>query len=215
MTTAIECRSTDGLALEALLDEPSGEPRAGLILCHPHPKMGGTMNAPLLDAVATGMVDRQWAVLRFNFRGIGESEGESSTGLDEVADAEGAIEFMQERLEAPLAIGGWSFGAAVAVRTANGRDDLSALAAIAPAVRPREGVTAGVPSSDDLDLNLPALVVCGSNDDQVDPADCRAWAESVGARYEEVPAANHFFWAKYDKLAAIVGDFLDDAVGDD
>jgi uncharacterized protein len=78
-------RSADGLRLESLLWTPD-EPRAGLVFCHPHPQMGGTMNAPLLEAVAKELVGKDWAVLRFNFRGIGESEGEATTGGAEVGE---------------------------------------------------------------------------------------------------------------------------------
>ncbi len=123
-TDEVTFESSDGLTLEAILDDPD-EPRAALVLCHPHPKMGGTMNAPLLAALTARMTGDGWTVLRFNFRGIGKSEGDATTGIDEVQDAKGAIAYMRHRTpDLPLAIAGWSFGAAVAIRTAAEDDSL-------------------------------------------------------------------------------------------
>jgi len=204
-----ELHSSDGLRLEAELWTPD-EPRAGLVFCHPHPQMGGTMNAPLLLAVANELVKRNWIVLRFNFRGIGESEGEASTGSAEVADAEGAVKFMHERFgDLPIAIAGWSFGAVVATKVAASDDGLAALVAIAPAVKAKPEITDGLPSAGGLDLRVPTLVLCAVNDELVDVDDCREWAEVAQTEFYAMPGANHFFWAKYDKLAKAIIDFLD------
>ena len=212
MGERVTISSTDGLALEGEIDG-TDSPGAVLVLCHPHPKMGGTMNAPLLLALRDELTDRAWAVIRFNFRGIGASEGEASTGVAEVADAEGALVLARERFPGlPIAIAGWSFGAAVALRVASSNDDLIACAVIAPAIVAKPEITAGAPAPDDFGFGGPTLVVCGVNDEQVSPADCRRWAEASGARYEEVPGANHFFWAKYEQLGVLVGDFLDEAL---
>jgi alpha/beta superfamily hydrolase len=208
----IVCRSTDGLDLEAVAHQPDSPTRA-FVFCHPHPQMGGTMNAPLLLAVQERLASEGWAVLRFNFRGIGASEGTSGDGIPEVADAEGAVATARERWPGlPIAIGGWSFGAAVAIRVAARDPSLVACAAIAPAVSPRPGVTAGVPDPGEASFSSPVLVVCGSNDKQVTTSEVKGWAERSGARYVEIAGANHFFWAKYDQLAGIVSEWLGDIV---
>jgi len=204
-----ELRSTDGLELEAEL-WIADQPRAGLVFCHPHPQMGGTMNAPLLVAVSEELVRRNWIVLRFNFRGIGESEGEPSTGSAEIADAEGAVELMRSRFpDLPIAIAGWSFGAAVATRVASADSALAALVAIAPAVKEKPGITDGLPPADRIGLTIPALIVCAGNDDLVEIEDCRSWAGTAQTEFHEMPGANHFFWNKYEKLAVVVAEFLD------
>ncbi|MDQ3983096.1 MAG: alpha/beta hydrolase [Actinomycetota bacterium] len=209
MTPDVALRSRDGLALEAALDSPDA-PKATLVLCHPHPQMGGTMNAPLLLALRDEMLRRDWAVLRFNFRGIEGSEGVSSTGVDEVADAGGALDHAGETFpDLPRAIAGWSFGAAVAVRVAAIEPDLVGCAAIAPAVDEKPGVTAGLPPPDELDLVVPLLVVYGTNDEQVSPEACSSWGTAAGAEVVRIAGANHFFWAKYDQLSELVGDWLD------
>jgi alpha/beta superfamily hydrolase len=206
MTESVGLRSTDGLSLEAALDAPA-EPVAALVICHPHPKMGGTMNAPLLLRVRDELDG--WAILRFNFRGIGGSEGESGIGIDEMQDAEGAIELMKERFPTlPLAIAGWSFGAAVAVKTAAAHPELAACVAIAPAVEEKPGITAGLPPAGSVELRVPTLFIIGVNDDLVEPAACLRWAEASGAEASEMKGANHFFWGKYDDLAERIASFL-------
>lgn len=210
MTRDVTIRSRDGLTLEAALDAPEA-PRAVLVLCHPHPQMGGTMNAPLLLEVRDAMVARGWAVLRFNFRGIGSSEGVSGTGVDEVADAGGAADHAAEAYAGlPRAVAGWSFGAAVAVRLAAADGGFVGCAAIAPAVDEKPGVTAGLPPPARLDLTVPLLIVYAANDKQVSPEACSAWGNAAGADVVRVAGANHFFWAKYEQLSKIVGDWLDE-----
>lgn len=210
MTRDLVIRSRDGLGLEAALDEPD-DPKAVLVLCHPHPQMGGTMNAPLLLALRDDLVRRGWAVLRFNFRGIGASEGVAGTGVDEVADAGGAALHAAETFGGlPRAIAGWSFGAAVAIRLAATDPSFTGCAAIAPAVDANPGITAGLPAPAELDFRVPLLVVVGVNDKQVSPEACAAWGRTAGAEVVEVRGANHFFWAKYEQLSTIVGDWLDE-----
>ena len=207
---ALRFRSRDDLWLEGVLDLPP-EPHGALVICHAHPDMGGTMKSPLLVAVKDEMVGRGWAVVRFNFRGVEGSEGLRSTGVAEVADADGAIRLARERFpNVPIAILGWSFGAAVALRAAALQNDLEAAVAIAPAVRNKPQITDGLPPARELNLAIPILVIVGSNDHLVAPADCRAWADDAGARYVEIKAANHFFWAKYEPLVHEVGSFLAD-----
>ncbi len=103
-----------------------------------------------------------------------------------------------------------SFGAAVAARAAAVRPDLLGVVGIAPAVRAKPDVTAGLPDPRELELDVPLLFVSAANDELVDGADMRAWADAVGgAPVEEIPGANHFFWARYDKLSDIVTGWLE------
>jgi len=205
VTKPITCTSTDGLLLEAELDQPE-DAKATLLFCHPHPKMGGTMNAPLVLAIRDGFVENGWNVLRFNFRGIGDSEGQSSTGTDEVQDALGALERARS-LGGPIAIAGWSFGAAVALRVAGMSDDLAGCVAIAPAIDEKPGITEGVPPG--VVPRCPVLVVIGANDEQVSPARAREWTTEHAGDFEEMKGANHFFWAKYEQLTAVGVDWLE------
>lgn len=212
-TVPVQIESLDDLSLEGELDAPE-DPIAAAVLCHPHPKMGGTMSAPLLLALRDELTRRSWAVLRFNFRGIGGSEGEPSFGERETEDAAGALDLVRERApHLPLAIAGWSFGGAVAVRVAVHDEAVMACAAIAPPVKAKPGITSGLPAPEDVGAGRPLLIVCGANDRVVEPAACRSWAEAArAAKYVEISGANHFFWARYQSLCRTVGDFLDGAL---
>ncbi|MGH2693663.1 MAG: alpha/beta hydrolase [Actinomycetota bacterium] len=213
MTQSITIRSTDGLALEAELDEPE-ESVGVVVMCHPHPRMGGTMNAPLLLALRTALVDSGRAVLRFNFRGIGASEGESSTGTPETNDAAGAVASARERFEAlPVGLVGWSFGGAVAVRTAARVGSVAACVGIAPSIEATANVSEGLPTPAELDLSIPLLFVCGRNDEILSPEACRSWAEAASARHHEIAGANHFFWGRYDELCDVIVSFFEETMG--
>lgn len=210
MTDELRVTARDGLSLEGLVDEPA-EPKGVVVLCHPHPRMGGTMRAPLLGALVDELVERRWAVVRFNFRGVGDSEGTAGTGEAEVADALGTMDLARERYgEAPLGLCGWSFGAAVALHIAPEVGDLLACVSIAPAIDAKPEITRGAPDETTYTVPAPTLVLVGANDDQVAPDRCRQWAEATGARFVEMTGANHFFWARYEPLASAVGDFFDE-----
>ena len=206
-------RSAPGVELEASI-EWEGTPRGAVVMCHAHPRMGGTMNAPLFLHLRDDLVERGWAVLRFNLRGVGASTGTSGTGLDEVQDARAVIAEARRRWpSSAVTLIGWSFGGGVAVRAAAGDPSLVAVVAIAPAVAERPGLTAGLPPGPELGLTQPLLVVCGGNDKQVEPVEVREWARSVrGATFVEIPGANHFFWAVYDRLSEVVTDWLEHVV---
>jgi alpha/beta superfamily hydrolase len=214
MSKALTFRSSDGLRLEGSWDDALETRRAVVVICHPHPQMGGTMNAPLLLALRDDLVARGWTVLRFNFRGNGASEGDFGMGTDEVADAQAAVAAARQRAPgAALALAGWSFGGAVAIRAAERDDSLVGCAAVAPSVRAKAGVTAGLPPAGNLDLGVPLLFVCGANDTVVSPEDCKTWIDAVPAgRYVEISGANHFFWGRYNQLCSAVGGWLDDLV---
>ena len=200
--------SEDGLRLESEF-ERAADAHAVLVVCHAHPRMQGTMNSPLLLAIRDVAIEDGFSVLRFNFRGVGSSEGEFGDGLDEVEDAHGALAFAREQHPGlPVAILGWSFGGAVAIRAAAEDGDVAACVAIAPSVTPKEGISVGLPPPEEVDLKAPLLIVCGSNDEIVSPAECRRWAEGANARYVEIKAANHFFWAKYEPVVAEVRSWL-------
>jgi uncharacterized protein len=200
--------SEDGLLLESEFERVA-DPRATLVVCHAHPRMQGTMRSPLLLAIRDAALEDSYSVVRFNFRGVGSSEGEFGDGLDEVEDARGAMAFAREQQPGlPVVMVGWSFGGAVAIRAAAEDGDVAACVAIAPSVAPKEGISAGLPPPEEVDLKAPMLIVCGSNDEVVSPEDCRRWAEGARARYVEIKAANHFFWAKYEPLVAEVRSWL-------
>jgi uncharacterized protein len=104
--------------LEALLEEPEDrEPRMAAVVCHPHPVYGGTMHNKVVYRMARGLRRAGLAVLRFNFRGVGSSEGEHGQLIGEIEDARVALEWLRERYpELPFALAGFSFGSRVITR---------------------------------------------------------------------------------------------------
>src|SRR6185436_4885280 len=102
--------------LEALLDEPVSPPRAVAVFAHPHPQYGGNMHTKAVYQGAKGLARAGCAVLRFNFRGVGRSQGEFDKGEGEVADFRAALDYIAARYPGvPLWAAGFSFGAWVAL----------------------------------------------------------------------------------------------------
>jgi len=104
--------------LEALLEEPEHQPaRAAALVCHPHPLYGGTMHNKVVYRMARGLRRAGMVVLRFNFRGVGASEGEHAHLAGEIEDARAALGWLRERYsEIPWALAGFSFGALAVMR---------------------------------------------------------------------------------------------------
>ncbi|MBI3667693.1 MAG: alpha/beta fold hydrolase [Acidobacteria bacterium] len=102
--------------LESLLerDPESGPARLGVVVCHPHPQYGGTMRNKVVHRIARGARRARAAVLRFNFRGVGQSAGEYDRGIGEQDDLRAALTYLGEQYPGlPLAVVGFSFGARV------------------------------------------------------------------------------------------------------
>jgi len=121
--------------LEASLDEGSTPPRAAVVFGHPHPMHGGTMHTKAVFQGAKGLGRIGCAVLRFNFRGVGRSEGTFDDGEGEMADFAAALDFMAGRYPgAPLWAAGFSFGSWIALETGAADPRVSALIAVAPPI---------------------------------------------------------------------------------
>ena len=114
MARRIESLSLEGPAgqLEALLEEPeNGQPRLAAVVCHPHPLFGGTMHNKVVYRIARGLRRAGSVVLRFNFRGVGQSRGVHGNMTGEIEDARAALAYLRERYpELPFALAGFSFG---------------------------------------------------------------------------------------------------------
>jgi uncharacterized protein len=122
-THDVALQTLDGLRLDGDLAVPSAPVIAGVVLCHPHPSFGGDRFSPVVDALFHGLADAGCLVLRFDFRGVNESEGSHGGGLDERIDAAAAVDLLAAATDAPLWLGGYSFGAAVALDVAHPRID--------------------------------------------------------------------------------------------
>ncbi|MDH5373755.1 MAG: alpha/beta fold hydrolase [Acidimicrobiia bacterium] len=197
--------TTDGFSLEHRWSIPH-TPNRVAVLCHPHPLHGGSMNAPLLRRIKNVLVDRGFAVLRFNFRGVGESEGTFGGGVSEVLDVDAAIDLARSTYpDLPLGIAGWSFGSVTALRwSAQHRAEM-----------PYAGI--GTPIGSDLSLELPELrhlapaprtFIIGDNDQFTTVAKVQEYAATIGAQVAVVPGSDHFFFVKEGVVGELVADAL-------
>lgn len=155
---------SSGLTLEGRLELPDlSPPFPGVLFCHPHPPQGGNMDNNVVVAVGRALVKKGIAVLRFNFRGVGMSEGSYDQGIGEQADARAALKLLLEREEIDsrrVGIGGYSFGGMIAFSVGVGEDTVKALAGISPVMQ--QDVLKG--------CLKPKIIVYGT-DDHVVPAE--------------------------------------------
>lgn len=169
--------------LAVAVDTPTEPARGTVVVCHPHPQQGGTMDNKVVTTVARAFVQCGWRALRFNFRGVGGSAGEWDGGVGEVDDALAVLAAQGEAT--PLALAGFSFGAYVAASAAArlGRPLAAPLMLVGPATR--NFVTPTVADT--------TLVIHGEHDDVVPLAATLDWARPQGLPITVVPGCGHFF----------------------
>ncbi|HEU4760606.1 MAG TPA: alpha/beta family hydrolase [Dehalococcoidia bacterium] len=204
LTRDVTFPTPDGLTLEGVLHLPPSTPGPGAVVCHPHPLYGGDMHNNVVVALCRALAARGIAVLRFNFRGVGRSQGAFGDGAGEQQDAAAALAFLRSLPELDterLALAGYSFGAAVALLAAGGQGLRAVVGVSVPTI------ARGLP---ELSLSCPVLLVVGERDEVAPPPRLAGLASLLGpaARVEVVPGADHFWWGHEGALAALVGDFL-------
>jgi alpha/beta superfamily hydrolase len=189
------------LTLEGGLANPGGDAPAAVV-CHPHPSYGGSMYNNVVDAILVALRQLGYATLRFNFRGVGGSEGEYDGGPGEVDDAKAAMEFLlaQPGVKRDGAlVAGYSFGAMVAMSTGYESDDISRIVAVA---LPTTMADARVPAG----ASKPVLLISGDRDSYspLDPLKAVAGKIGASARLETVPGADHFFGGFEKRLTELI-----------
>ncbi len=160
-------------------------PDFSAVVCHPHPAYGGHMYNNVVLAVRDGFAAANAAVLRFDFRGVGSSDGESAGGSEEVADVLAAAAWIEERHPGvPLVLAGYSFGAVMALRAAASRA-CHALLLVAP---PPAMLAAG----ELLAPSVPTTIITGDRDAFCPLTELH---EATGGRLPTtvVAGADHFF----------------------
>ncbi len=168
--------------LEALLEEPDGEePVKAALVCHPHPKGGGTMHNKVVYRIARGLRRTGCVVLRFNYRGVNLSEGIYDAGPGETEDARVALNTVRSRYPAlPLVLAGFSFGSRIALRLAGEEQGLERVIAVGfPTTIPEHGYVDNV--------KIPKYFV-QSTEDAFGPRD------QFSAFYDALPEPKHLDW---------------------
>jgi alpha/beta superfamily hydrolase len=201
-------REASLIQLEGILHLPAAKERKalGAVICHPHSLYGGSMEVPLVAFIAEELAQRGVVALRFNFRGVGRSQGTYADGEGEMADVAGALDFLesQERVDRErLYLAGYSFGAGVGLRHAEHDPRIAAVALVAPYVEsPSESLLRS--------YNKPKLFLVGEGD-TVCPTE---WLRAFVAPLPEpkvlriLPGTDHFFWGREREVAGIVSEFI-------
>ncbi len=176
--------------LETVIDDPETGRRGLLLVAHPHPLHGGSLDNKVVTTLARAANEAGWVSVRPNFRGVGMSDGNFDAGVGETDDLLAVARFVEASYPGlPWALAGFSFGAFVQHRL---RQELPAvrLILVAPAVTMYEFDP--VPAD--------TVVIYGDTDEVVPPAAIRQWAAQQGLTVKEIAGASHFFHGKLKEL---------------
>ncbi len=193
-------------AIEILAEGFDRPFRGVAIVCHPHPLHGGTMNNKVVHFVARTMRELGLATVRFNFRGVGASEGSFDHGAGETHDLLAVTDWLRSRHPGvPLWLAGFSFGAYVALRGVTQRD-FSRLVTIAPAVHLYDFSEIELP-------RVPWLLIQGDADEVVPVEEVRKWIRSLPKRPRAIylKGVSHFFHGHLTLLRDVLKAALKEA----
>lgn len=182
--------------------------RPMVIICHPHPLYGGSMNNKVVHILARTFNKMGMLSVTFNFRGVGKSKGRYDQGVGETRDLLAVVEHFHARYRsAPIWIAGFSFGSYVAL---NGHKEAGAerLLLVAPPV--------GMFNYDDLpEVKIPWLVIQGGKDEITPPETVSQWVAQQHPRptYRWLADADHFFHGRLNRLSDAIISLWGDEVG--
>ena len=194
------CLQGEAGAIETLVDLPLGETAQGTaVIAHPHPLFGGSMHNKVVQTLARAFVQSGWRAVRFQFRGVGASEGAYDEGRGEVRDMLQVIE--QVAAQGPLALAGFSFGAFVTSHV---------IQALGDQRLPQSVVLVGTAASRFEVAPLPqmlhdrCLVLHGEQDDTVPLTSVLDWARPQFLPITVIPGVEHFFHGQLPLLKSLV-----------
>lgn len=186
-------------AIEVAIDRPQGVSLGGVVIAHPHPLHGGALSNKVVQTLARAFVMAGWTAVRFNFRGVGRSEGVHDNGQGELDDLLSVV--AAQAGDGPLCLAGFSFGAFVtthAVERLQVHRDIRKVVLVGTAAS-RFTVAPLAP-----ELHLRALVIHGEQDDTVPLASVMDWARPQNLPVLVVPAGGHFFHGQLPLLRELV-----------
>lgn len=189
--------------LETVLGEPESTPKGIAVIAHPHPLHGGTMDNKVVHTLFSALLELEFITVKFNFRGVGRSEGQFGHGIGEIEDVIAVTkairnQFSHQLTNIPLLLAGFSFGGAVQLHAAE-RLAPEFLLLVAPSV-----VNLRAPPVPETTQY--ALIIQGDKDDVVLPEAVLGWAEPAAQPVLIVPGAEHFFHGKLVLLKRLVFD---------
>jgi uncharacterized protein len=198
---------TGALRLEGRFARPpSAGPVSGAVVCHPHPLYGGSMDNNVVAAILNAFWALDFATLRFNFRGVGRSEGAHGDGTAEIEDVAAAVRFIGAQPGVRpngVVLAGYSFGARVAVSAAPGIAEVASVIAVALPISMRDPPsTAG--------WNKPLLLMAGDRDSFCSVRDLEAFHLRVRphSTLKLIAGADHFFAGFESELSEQIGQAI-------
>jgi alpha/beta superfamily hydrolase len=202
-TEVLAIAGPDG-PLEARLELPAGDALVSVfgVACHPHSLYGGTMDNKVTHVIARSMLECGAPAFRFNFRGVGASGGTFDNGRGEAQDLAAVVAEGRRRYpQAALWLGGFSFGAFVALRAAQALQPAKLVAVAPPVARFELGEVANT--------ECDWLLAQGDADDVVPPQAVLDWAarQSRRPRLHVLPGAGHYFHGRLHELKPLLVDF--------
>jgi alpha/beta superfamily hydrolase len=179
-----------------------GTKKSGVVICHPHPLMGGSMHNNVIETLQEVFAGDGYATLRFNFRGVAGSTGSFDEGRGEKMDIVSACGFLKSRGVREITLAGYSFGAWVACRLlAEGGYNEGDIILISPPDK-----------YFDFDWEMKSsavkLIICGDSDMFCDVAALRAGASELGAKFVMLEATDHFYGGREGLLAECLKGYL-------
>lgn len=196
--------------LEALLNGGAENATHAAVVCHPHPLFGGTMHNKVVFQAAKALHRRGIPVLRFNFRGAGQSEGEHNKGRGEREDVRVALDFLAAEFpERPILLAGFSFGSWVGLAVGCGDERVSDLIGLGIPVN-------SVSLSYLRECRKPKLFVQGGSDQFGSQQNVNELFDALPEpkKLVIVEGADHFFTGKLDQMTAAIGAWLDERYPD-
>ena len=192
----------NGLKIEGVVAQPDATagPIPGVVICHPGPLNGGNMDNNVVLAVSAALVEAGFATLRFNFRGVGNSQGEHAKGELEHQEALGAMDFLGnwQSVDANnLGLAGYSFGTGIILGTPGLQERAKAYALVSPSI--------GRLEESALRLNQrPKFVISGDRDRLIESPGLEPVLESFAKPFtcEFYPGADHF-WVGQEEMTAL------------
>ncbi len=179
------------------------DPDKGVVITHPHPLYGGDMDNPVVNAIAKAFQQKGYTTLRFNFRGVGGSQGNYADGIGEMDDVFAAVSYLTESGTSHLHLAGYSFGAWVNAGLIARNPDIETMVMVSPPV-----AFIDFKSIDAIDCLK--LIVTGSRDDIAPPDRINhlrpKW--NPQARFEIIDGADHFYWGHLAALQEVLTSYV-------
>jgi alpha/beta superfamily hydrolase len=199
--------SSGKLSLEGVLTLPRGKaPFPAVIVCHPHPLYGGSMDNNVVNGICRALAQASLASFKFNFRGVGKSEGEFGQGDGERMDVEAAVSFITtvgEVGQDRMGIAGYSAGAAFALPVCIENDNIKALAAVSPPESMFDFASL-------KGCTKPKLLIAGSEDEFIPSGQFLEFCQNISTprEFDLIEGADHFWWGYEPVLANRVTAFF-------